>query len=54
MGFGRVMGTRTAMLEANLDQQLAGLAHEPLFWGFIDMMKAYALLYRERLLRNYW
>ena len=35
---GREMWTAT--LESKLDQQLAGLAHEPLFQVFLDVQKA--------------
>ena len=45
---GQEMGTAT--LEAKLDQQLAGLAHEPLLQVFIDVCKAYASLDRGRCL----
>ena len=44
------------MLEAKLVQQLAGLAHEPLFQVFLDVRKVYALLDMQRcleLLRGY-
>ena len=37
-------GTGMATLKANLDQQLAGLFHEPLFQVFLDVRKAYYLL----------
>ena len=45
---GRGMGTAT--LEVNLDQQLAVLAHKPLFQVFLDIQKAYDSLYRGRFL----
>ena len=41
-------GTGTATLEAKLTQQLAGIANEPLFQVFLDVHKAYGLLYWER------
>ena len=34
-------GTGMSTLEANLYQQLAGLAHEPLFQVFLEISKAY-------------
>ena len=49
-GFRTGRGTGTATLEANLDQKLAGLAHEPLFQVFLYVQKAYEFLYRERCL----
>ena len=45
---GRGMGTET--LEAKLAQQLAGIAHKPLFQVFLDVRKAYDSLDRERCL----
>ena len=39
-GFREGRGTGTATLEANLAQQLAGLAHETLFKAFLDICKA--------------
>ena len=53
---GRGMGMETATLKAKLDQQLAGLAHDPLFQVFLDVRKAYDSLDQERcleLLRGY-
>ena len=41
---GQRLGTAT--LEANLNQQLAGLAHKPIFQVFLDMRKAYNSLDR--------
>ena len=55
-GFKTWRGTGTATLEANLSQQLVGIAHKPLFQVFLDVRKAYYLLDRERcleLLRGY-
>ena len=55
-GFREGVGTGLVMLEANMAQNLVGLAHEPLFQVFIDVWKAYDLLDRERcleLLRGY-
>ena len=49
-GFRTGRGTGTATLEANMDQKLAGLAHEPLFQVFLYVQKAYEFLYRERCL----
>ena len=40
-GFIEGRGTGTATLERNLDQQLAGLLHEPLFQVFLYFWKAY-------------
>ena len=64
----QVMGTTT--LEANLSQQIAGMAHEPLFQVFLDILKSYNSLDRglclevlkgygmglnlARLLKSYW
>ena len=45
---GRITGT--AKLEANLDQQLAGLAHDSLFQVFLEIHKAYDSLDRGRCL----
>ena len=69
-GFGEGRGARTAALEANLAQHLAGLAHEPLLQVFVDVHKAYDSLDIDRclellraygmgmdlarLLENYW
>ena len=36
-GFREGRGTGTAMLEANLVQQLVGLAHEPFFQVLLDV-----------------
>ena len=43
-------GTGTAVLEANLAQQLVVLAHAPLLQVFLDICKAYNSLYREQYL----
>ena len=56
LGFrkGRVTGTDTP--EANLEQQLVGLSHEPLFQFFLDVRKTFNSLDWERcmeLLRGY-
>ena len=40
-GFRQGMGERTDIMEVNLEQQLAGTVHEPLFQVFIDVKKAY-------------
>ena len=40
-GFRTGRGTGTAMLEANLAQHLARLAHKPIFQVFLDVRKAY-------------
>ena len=49
-GFREGRGMGTATLEANMAQQLAGLAHEPIFQVLLDVWKAYDLLDRERCL----
>ena len=49
-GFRVGQGTGTATLEAKLSQQLAGLAHEPLFQVFLDICKAYDSMDRGRCL----
>ena len=41
---GRWIGT--AMLEANMEQQLVGLAHKPLFQVLLDVSKSYDSLDR--------
>ena len=40
-GFREGRGTGMAMLEANMTQQMAGLAHKPLFKVLLDVRKAY-------------
>ena len=48
--------TGTAIIEANMSQQLVGISHEPLFQVFLDLQKAYYLLDWEwclELLRGY-
>ena len=50
IGFILVWVTGTATLESNLDQQLAGLAHKPLFQVFLDIRKSYDSLDRVRCL----
>ena len=68
--FWEILGVGTATLEANLAQQLARLAHEPLFQVFLDVQRAYGCwtgggfleILRgvglgtnlDRLLRHYW
>ena len=47
---GRGTGTGTTTLESNLDQHLAGIAHEPIFQVFLYVRKAYDFLYWERCL----
>ena len=39
-GFRQEMETGTFFIEAKLEQQLAGIVHEPLFQVFIDVRKA--------------
>ena len=49
-------GSGIAMLEANLDQYIARLAHKPLFQVFLDICKTCDSLDRERcfeVLRGY-
>ena len=45
-------GTGTATMDTNLEQQLAGLAHKPLFQVFLGVRKAYDLLDREQCLKR--
>ena len=45
-GFIEGQGTGTDTLEANLEQQLSGISHEPLFHVFLDFRKAYDSLDR--------
>ena len=55
-GFREGIGMGTVTLEANLDQKLAGITHEPLFQVFLYVWKAYDLLDWDRclkLLREY-
>ena len=55
-GFREGRGAGTDTLEANLAQQLAGLAQNPLFQFFLDLYKAYDSMDRERcmeILRGY-
>ena len=46
---GRGTATTTAMLEAKLDQQLAGISHDTIFQVFIYVRKAYESLGRKRI-----
>ena len=43
-------GTRTAIMELKLAQELSSIDHDPLFLVFLDLMKAYDTLDREHLL----
>ena len=55
-GFRKGRGTGMATMEANLEQELVGIVHEPLLQVFIDMQKAYNYLFREifmEILRGY-
>ena len=55
-GFQKGRGTGTAIVEAKMEQNIAGIVHEPLFQVFIDFWKAYNSLDRERcmeILRDY-
>ena len=45
-GFRQGRGTGTAIMEAKLEQQLSGIVHDPLFWVFINVRKAYDSLDR--------
>ena len=40
-GFRQRRGAGTAIIESKLEQQLAGIVHEPLFQVFIDVSKTY-------------
>ena len=55
-GFQQGRGTGMEIMEAKLEQQLAGIVHEPSFQVFIDVQKAYNSLDRGRcteILRDY-
>ena len=55
-GFRKGRGTGTETLEENLEQKLAGLAHDPLFKVFLDMRNMYNLIDQGmcmELLRGY-
>ena len=45
-------GTGTVTMETKLEQQLAGIANEPLFQVFLGVRKAYDLLDREQCLKR--
>ena len=45
-GFGQGRGTVTAIIEAKLEQELAGIVHETVFQVFIDVRKAFNSLDR--------
>ena len=47
-GFREGQGIGTATLDAKLEQQLAGIAHEPLFQLLLDVCKAYDSMDRGR------
>ena len=53
-GFREGRGMGTATLEANLAQQLAGLAHKPLFQMFLDDRKACDSMDMERCMEIMW
>ena len=53
-GFRAGRGTGTATLGAKLAQQLAGIAHEPLFQVLLDVPKAYYSLDRVRYMEIMW
>ena len=50
-GYLAKRGTRTAITEAKLFQQLAFLDQVPLFSAFLDLKKAFGLMDRKRCLR---
>ena len=50
-GFREGGGKGVAILEDKLDQQLTGLAHEPLFQFLLNVWKAYDSMDWERCLR---
>ena len=55
-GFIKGIGMETSTLEANLDQNLAGILHKPLFQVFLDVRKTYDSMNMEQcleLLRGY-
>ena len=51
-GFRQGRGTGTAIMEAKLEQQLAGIVHEPLFQIFIYVKKSYDSLDRGRCMET--
>ena len=53
-GLSSGRGTGTATLEEKLAQQLAGIAHEPLFQVFLDVRKAYDYPDRGRCMDILW
>ena len=53
-GFRTGRGMGISMWEAKLAQQLVGLAHEPLFWVFWGVQKAYVSLDRGRGMEILW
>ena len=55
-GFRQRRGKGTATMEANLEQQVVGIVHVPLFQVFLGVRKAYNLIYQGRcmeILREY-
>ena len=46
-GFKAGRGTGTATMDANMDQQLFGITHNPLFQVFVGIRKLYDSLYRR-------
>ena len=46
--FRQRRGVGTEIMEANMEQKLAGIVHKPLLQVFIDMQKAYDFSYRGR------
>ena len=53
-GFRGGRGTGTEILESKLAQQVAGIAHKPLFQVFLDDCKAYDSLDRGRYMEILW
>ena len=51
-GFRAVRGTATAIMELKIAQELAILDHDPLFLVFLDLLKAYDTVDRDRLLQT--
>ena len=43
-GFKQRRGAGKAIMEAKMEQQIAGIVHKPLFQVFLDVRKAYDLL----------
>ena len=52
-GFTARRGTGTAIIEAKLQQELAGIRKQPLFQVYLDLKKAYDTIDRPRLLQTF-